>query len=166
MGVGSRVFSAIADSRAVSVEPSRSTTEMASVVKERLYVRGDEFFIDLVRDINAAVREVYLETYIFELDPVGRAVIAALSHAHQRGVKVRLLVDGVGLPLAGAFACGAGGGWISVPDIPPDSVVFPPLAAYGRRADGVGAISATVDPDQQPKSPEGVHHRPKNRLDR
>lgn len=101
MGAHPRMSPAIAESRAAAPQARRTNAETASVAKERLYVRGDEFFIDLVRDINAAVREAQLETYIFELDPVGRAFIAALSHAHQRGVKVRLLVDGVGLPLAG-----------------------------------------------------------------
>lgn len=69
---------------------------------EKLYIRGDQYFIDLLRDIHAARHTVDLETYIFELDAVGRAFIAALSHAAARGVRVRLLLDGVGLPLADA----------------------------------------------------------------
>ncbi|MDV3242496.1 MAG: phospholipase D-like domain-containing protein [Methylocaldum sp.] len=93
--------SSIAELKPGSAAVYRPDAETESPVEERLYVRGDEFFIDLVRDINAAVREVQLETYIFELDAVGRAFIAAMSHAHQRGVRVRFLVDGVGLPLAG-----------------------------------------------------------------
>jgi cardiolipin synthase len=67
---------------------------------ERLYTRGDQYFIDLLRDINAATRRVDLETYIFEPDEVGRAFISALGHARGRGVRIRLLLDGVGLPLA------------------------------------------------------------------
>lgn len=87
--------------KAASAPVNQPETVSASPLEERLYVRGDEFFIDMLRDLNAAVREIRLETYIFELDPVGRAFIAALSHAHQRGVRVHLLVDGVGLPLVG-----------------------------------------------------------------
>lgn len=67
---------------------------------ETLYVRGDRYFLDLLRDIHAAQRRIDLETYIFELDEVGRAFIAALGHARGRGVRVRLLLDGIGLPLA------------------------------------------------------------------
>lgn len=99
--INSNAGSLIAELKAASSRVYRSDAGTTLPLKERLYVRGDEFFIDLVRDINSAVREVLLETYIFELDAVGRAFIAALSHAHQRGVRVRLLVDGVGLPLAG-----------------------------------------------------------------
>ena len=72
------------------------------MTEEKLYFLGDEYFIGLIRDIHGARHRVDLETYIFELDPVGRAVIAALTHAVARGVRVRLLVDGVGLPLADA----------------------------------------------------------------
>jgi len=98
--IDSRAFSSVAERKATSQLVSRPETT-ALPVKERLYVRGDEFFIDLLRDINSATRQVELETYIFELDTVGRAFIAALGHAHRRGVRVRLLLDGVGLPLAG-----------------------------------------------------------------
>jgi len=100
IGTHFRAGSSIGGAKAAFSPVVRSGPETPPV-KERLYVRGDEFFIDLIRDINSAVREILLETYIFELDAVGRAFIAALSHAHRRGVRVRLLVDGVGLPLAG-----------------------------------------------------------------
>ncbi|MGX2040509.1 phospholipase D-like domain-containing protein [Methylocaldum sp. MU1018] len=95
-----RTYSPIAALKAASAPVYRPEADTPPI-EERLYVRGDAFFIDLIRDINSAAREVLLETYIFELDAVGRAFIAALSHAHRRGVRVRLLVDGVGLPLAG-----------------------------------------------------------------
>jgi cardiolipin synthase len=78
----------------------RADASPAALPDERLYVRGDAYFIDLLRDIHAARQRVDLETYIFELDPVGQAFIAALGHARGRGVRVRLLVDGIGLPLA------------------------------------------------------------------
>jgi cardiolipin synthase len=57
---------------------------------------GREYFPELVRAIEAAEREVWLETYIFADDPAGRMVADALVRAAQRGVVVRVLVDGWG----------------------------------------------------------------------
>jgi cardiolipin synthase len=57
---------------------------------------GAEFFPALIAAIDAAEGEVWLETYIFADDVSGRAVAAALVGAAQRGVAVRVLVDGWG----------------------------------------------------------------------
>jgi cardiolipin synthase len=57
---------------------------------------GGEYFPAMIREIAAARREVWLETYIFADDAAGRAVAAALVEAARRGVEVRLLVDGWG----------------------------------------------------------------------
>lgn len=57
---------------------------------------GHEYFPALLDAINAARDEIHLETYIFADDETGRAVAAALARAAQRGVSVRLLVDGFG----------------------------------------------------------------------
>jgi len=57
---------------------------------------GREYFPALVSAIESAQREVWLETYIFADDPAGRLVADALVRAAQRGVAVRLLVDGWG----------------------------------------------------------------------
>jgi len=57
---------------------------------------GAAFFPALVAAIDAAEREVWLETYIFADDPAGRAVAEALVRAAKRGVTVRTLVDGWG----------------------------------------------------------------------
>ena len=57
---------------------------------------GAAFFPALVAAIDAAEREVWLETYIFADDPAGRAVAEALLRAAKRGVTVRTLVDGWG----------------------------------------------------------------------
>lgn len=46
--------------------------------------------------IEEARDSVYLTSYIFGNDDAGKPVVAALARAHQRGVKVRVLVDGVG----------------------------------------------------------------------
>lgn len=57
---------------------------------------GAEFFPALLAAIDAAARDVWLETYIFADDTVGRAVAASLERAARRGVRVRLLLDGFG----------------------------------------------------------------------
>ena len=57
---------------------------------------GAEFFPALIEAIDAAESEVWLETYIFADDLSGRAVAAAMVGAAQRGVAVRVLVDGWG----------------------------------------------------------------------
>jgi cardiolipin synthase len=62
----------------------------------QLYFSGDEYFRDLIHSIHAAKDEIILESYIFDMDPIGLRVLKALSMAQSRGVKVQILVDGVG----------------------------------------------------------------------
>ena len=57
---------------------------------------GGEYFPALCAAIDAAAREVWLETYIFAADEAGSRVATALVAAAQRGVEVRVLVDGWG----------------------------------------------------------------------
>jgi len=57
---------------------------------------GGEFFPALAAAIDTAEREIWLETYIFADDDAGRAIADALIRAAQRGVEVRVLVDGWG----------------------------------------------------------------------
>jgi cardiolipin synthase len=57
---------------------------------------GAEYFPALARAIDAAEREVHLETYIFEDDETGRLIAGALCGAARRGACVRVLVDGFG----------------------------------------------------------------------
>jgi cardiolipin synthase A/B len=52
----------------------------------------------LVADIDLAQREVWLETYIFDLRGDGELLALALERAAKRAVAVRLTVDGVGTP--------------------------------------------------------------------
>jgi len=57
---------------------------------------GVEYFPRLQAEIDAAQLEIHLETYIFRADATGRAVADAMARAAQRGVAVRVLVDGFG----------------------------------------------------------------------
>ena len=59
---------------------------------------GVVFFPALVAAIDASRIEVRLETYIFQFDPSGEQVAAALVRAAQRGVAVYLVMDGIGTP--------------------------------------------------------------------
>ena len=86
---------------------------------------GSVYFPALLAAIDAAQQEFLLETYIFEADTTGRMVAAALCRAAQRGVTVRVLVDGFGAPdFAGSLrplleAAGVQGGPSSPPKRPP-----------------------------------------------
>ena len=57
---------------------------------------GKAYFPALCAAIDAATREVWLETYIFADDDAGRKVADVLLRAAARGVVVRVLVDGWG----------------------------------------------------------------------
>ena len=57
---------------------------------------GVEYFPELVAQIDAARREIHLETYIFDDDGTGRNVAAALARAARRGVATHVMVDGFG----------------------------------------------------------------------
>ena len=61
-----------------------------------LLQNGTAFFPQLCADIDAARHSIYLETYIFAADEIGRMVADALQRAAARGVVVRVLLDGFG----------------------------------------------------------------------
>jgi cardiolipin synthase len=61
------------------------------------------FFPALVAAIDAAAREVLLETYIFDATGQGAEIAYALERAGRRGVNVRLLMDGYGTPAVPPF---------------------------------------------------------------
>lgn len=57
---------------------------------------GAEYFPALLAEIDAAQREIYLESYIFADDEVGHGIAGALCRAAARGVQVNVTVDGFG----------------------------------------------------------------------
>ncbi len=57
---------------------------------------GEQAYPIMLDAINTARHHVYLETYIFNDGETGRDFCRALRRAAQRGVDVRLIVDGVG----------------------------------------------------------------------
>ncbi len=62
----------------------------------KLLRSGGEYFSALIDRVDAAERDVVLETYIFCYDAAGQAVSAALLRAAARGVRVRVITDGIG----------------------------------------------------------------------
>lgn len=58
--------------------------------------QGEQFFPALINACDRALSEIYIETYIFALDPTGLRVKAALLRAVRRGVAVQLVVDWLG----------------------------------------------------------------------
>nr|WP_296658383.1 phospholipase D-like domain-containing protein [Paraburkholderia sp.] len=69
----------------------------------RLFASGAALFGAMIEHIDAATRDVALETYIFRDDSMGRAVSAALVRAAVRGVRVRVITDGIGSPRTALF---------------------------------------------------------------
>ncbi|AGY92365.1 hypothetical protein SPICUR_07010 [Spiribacter curvatus] len=59
-------------------------------------VGGEAAYPAMLEAIDQATDRVYLSTYIFESNSVGQRFADALAAAHERGVDVRVLVDGAG----------------------------------------------------------------------
>jgi len=62
----------------------------------QLYTEGDTLFTAMLAAIGNAQKQVWMETYIFADDEIGRRFAHALSERARAGVEVRLLVDAVG----------------------------------------------------------------------
>ena len=62
----------------------------------QLYFSGDDYFRDVIKSIENAQSEIWVESYIFDMDPIGLRVLNALAEARARGIRVHILVDGVG----------------------------------------------------------------------
>ena len=73
---------------------------------------GEEAYPPMLAAIEEASESVYLSTYIFDSDETGRRFLYALERAHERGVRVRVLIDGVGelysWPRVGKILAGLG----------------------------------------------------------
>jgi len=65
---------------------------------ETIFFSGPDFFDAMLKDINQAQKSISLEVYIFALDELGKKIMHALIQCAQKGVRVRILVDGAGSP--------------------------------------------------------------------
>jgi len=57
---------------------------------------GDEAYPEMLAAIDVATTSVALSTYIFRTDIAGNSFIAALMRARDRGLEIRVLIDGYG----------------------------------------------------------------------
>ena len=69
------------------------------------FENGDAAYPAMIAAIDAATRTVALSSYIFRGDTAGQGFIAALARAHQRGVAVRVMIDGIGSGYFHSAAC-------------------------------------------------------------
>jgi cardiolipin synthase len=60
-------------------------------------INGDAAYPAMLQAIAMAQTSIVLSTYIFDSDATGQSFVAALTDAARRGVKVRVLVDDIGL---------------------------------------------------------------------
>ncbi|MDP3084849.1 MAG: phospholipase D-like domain-containing protein [Rubrivivax sp.] len=58
---------------------------------------GDAAYPAMLAAIDQAARSVTLASYIFDNDAAGQAFLQSLRNAHERGVAVRVLIDGLGV---------------------------------------------------------------------
>lgn len=63
---------------------------------EKIYFKGDDFFLDMLLEINNAKKSLYLEYYIWNQGVLANRILEALGKAVKRGVEVNLIVDGIG----------------------------------------------------------------------
>lgn len=66
---------------------------------EALFFNTQHYFLDICQAIDNAQQSIDVEMYIFENDKLGQRLLKHLAAAAKRGVKVRLLVDGIGSPI-------------------------------------------------------------------
>lgn len=62
----------------------------------RILNSGDDFFSALIELIEQSLREIHLQTYIFNWDTTGQRIWEALLRAAERGVNVHILLDDFG----------------------------------------------------------------------
>ena len=61
-----------------------------------IYCNGDEAMPAMLDAVRGAKSSISLATYIFDSDGIGMEFVGALREAHDRGVEVRVMVDGAG----------------------------------------------------------------------
>ena len=61
-----------------------------------LLENGERYFPVMEAALDRAEHEIYLISYIFKNDIIGRRITEALRRAALRGVKTRVLIDGFG----------------------------------------------------------------------
>lgn len=73
-------------------------SQISTSHQETIFSNGQGHYEALVQDIAKARESIELETYLFDHDHLGICIANALVAAAQRGVKIRVMVDGAGSP--------------------------------------------------------------------
>jgi len=60
------------------------------------FIEGDVLYKAMLDSIYTATNEILIESYIFELDVIGKQFIEALNHKAKQGVVIKLHLDAVG----------------------------------------------------------------------
>jgi cardiolipin synthase len=80
----------------VAAVPTSAPRTASADTQVTLLDGGAEAFPRMLEAIESARRRVHLEVYTFEREGVGSSFVAALTAAAQRGVEVKVIVDGWG----------------------------------------------------------------------
>lgn len=93
-------FAAVPDASTVSPVDGLLVTyglpPAATGHRVKLCLTGEDIYSDLIELIEGAQKSVYISTYIFRKDALGKAILEKLTQKASQGLDVRLLLDGVG----------------------------------------------------------------------
>ena len=65
-------------------------------MKKKIFLKNSIFFKELFCDINCASKEIIIELYKYNEDLIGEKMLNCLINASKRGVKIKILLDGIG----------------------------------------------------------------------
>ena len=80
----------------ITTSPSKLYNRLQQWSDEKLYFEADDYFQSLLSNLDLAKQSIEIECYIFEQDALGRSIISRLIAAANRGVNVRISIDGYG----------------------------------------------------------------------
>ncbi len=78
------------------IDSKNLTSQLQQWSCEDIYFSGNEYFDDIISNIQQAKQSVYIECYIFNQDKLGNRIISALTDAARNGLEVKLIIDGYG----------------------------------------------------------------------
>lgn len=78
------------------MQSRRPTPTSSDWLSEEIFAAADAYFDSLLEGIRQARYSIDMDYYIFDRDTLGEQLIEALIHAAERGVQVRLIMDGIG----------------------------------------------------------------------
>lgn len=82
--------------RLLRIGASVTTSPVRKGNHVRMLVNGEEAYPAMLEAIKEAEHRIWMTTYIFETNHTGTRFIDALGAARERGVDVRVIIDGVG----------------------------------------------------------------------